>query len=229
MILDTLAYLDATVYADAIRVTPVKRLTRGEKQAATRAALLDSAARVFARRGYAAATVEEITESAGFSRGAFYSNFDDKEELFLALLEKRGAEQMAEIAQAFQEGDTAEERLTSGGRFIDSMVVANTEWCRLYMEFWSAAVRNRKFRRRFAEQYRIWRNAIAEMIEVGARDLNVTLDASPHELASAVIALSEGYVLQKLIDPGALPDDFFTRALLRFFGRLGALEHLDPG
>ncbi|MDQ3985896.1 MAG: TetR/AcrR family transcriptional regulator [Actinomycetota bacterium] len=204
-----------------------KRLTRAEKQAETRQALLDSAARVFARVGLQAATVEEITEEAGFSRGAFYSNFEDKGDLFLTLLEKRGTQEMEEIALAFQKGDTAEERLVNGGRFIDAMAIGKTEWCRLYMEFWAASVRDRKLRRRFAQQYEMWRSGIAQMIDAGARDLGMTLDAPAEELASAVIALSEGYVLQKLIDPAALPDDYFSRILVRFFRRFGAFEELD--
>jgi AcrR family transcriptional regulator len=202
-----------------------KRLTRAEKQAETREALLDSAARVFARVGLRAATVEEIAEEAGFTRGAFYSNFEDKDDLFLTLLEKRGAQQMEEIAQAFQQGDTAEERLTNGGRFIDAMPVNNTQWCRLYMEFWAASVRDPKLRRRFAQQYQMWRSGIAQMIDAGARDLGITLDAPAEELASAVIALSEGYVLQKLIDPAVLPDDYFSRILVRFFRRVGAFSN----
>ena len=217
-------YPDVRMYANWGSMSVRKRLTRAEKQAETRKALLDSAARVFARVGLQAATVEEIAEEAGFSRGAFYSNFEDKDDLFLTLLEKRGEQQMGEIALAFQQGDTAEERLLNGGRYIDAMVVDKTEWCRLYMEFWAAAVRDRKLKRRFAQQYRMWRSGIAQMIDAGASDLGVMLDAPAEELASAVIALSEGYVLQKLIDPAALPDDYFSRTLVRFFRRFGALN-----
>ena len=59
-----------------------KRLGRAEKKAATRAALLEAAARVFGRGGFYGASVEEIAEEAGFSRGAVYSNFESKEDLF---------------------------------------------------------------------------------------------------------------------------------------------------
>jgi hypothetical protein len=97
------------------------------------------------------------------------------------------------------------------------------------MEFWAAAVRDPKLKRRFAQQYRMWRSGIARMIDAGARDLGVTLDAPADELASAVIALSEGCVLQKLIDPAALPGDFFSRLLVRFFGRMGALRNVERG
>jgi AcrR family transcriptional regulator len=89
-------------------MSALKRLTRAEKQAATRAGLWESAANVFALSGFQAASVEEITESAGYSRGAFYSNFDTKKELFLALIESRTEENLRDIAVAFRKGDTLE-------------------------------------------------------------------------------------------------------------------------
>jgi AcrR family transcriptional regulator len=196
-----------------------KRQSRVEKQAATRAALLEAAADAFTRVGYEAATVDGITEAAGFSRGAFYSNFESKDELFLTLIESRIQTSLHDIAAAFQEGATAGERIRSGGRFLDSLVARDRQWCLLYMEFWARAVRGPKLRRRFAAQYDVWRSGIAEMIEAQQRELGIELDAPASELASALIALFEGYVLQRLIDPKTFDDGFFTRLLLRFFAR----------
>ena len=67
----------------------LKRLTRAERQRQTRRALLDAAARVFVRRGFQASSVEEISAEAGYTRGAFYSNFESKEQLFIELLHER--------------------------------------------------------------------------------------------------------------------------------------------
>jgi AcrR family transcriptional regulator len=64
------------------------RLTRAEKQAETRALLIEAAAKEFAEHGYAIARIEKIAEAAGFSKGAFYSNFDSKEQLVLAVLDR---------------------------------------------------------------------------------------------------------------------------------------------
>src|SRR5579859_5100655 len=61
----------------------------------TRVALLDAAAGVFARRGLDGATLEEIAESAGFTRGAVYHHFGSKEELFLAVIARRDEELLA--------------------------------------------------------------------------------------------------------------------------------------
>ena len=221
-------YPDASVYANEQRVSALRRLTRAEKQAATRAALLDAAADAITRVGYEAATVDGITEAAGFSRGAFYSNFDSKEELFLTLIESHIEGRLQEIAAAFQDGETAEDRIRSGGRFLDSLVAKDRQWCLLYMEFWALAVRDPKLRRRFAAQYGTWRTGIAEIIDTQSEQLHVELDAPSHELASALIALFEGQVLQRLIDPKEFDEGFFTRLLLRFFGRLGALKNVNP-
>jgi AcrR family transcriptional regulator len=208
-----------------------KRLTRAEKRAATRDALLEAAAVVFVRRGLVGASVEEITEEAGFSRGAFYSNFASKEELFLTLIEGRSAEHVAGIAQAFRQGDTVQERIANGGRFIDALVARERQWCTLYMEFWAAAMRNPTLRPRFADQYRALRAGTAQMIQAQTDALGIPLDTPAEELAGTLIAVFEGYVLQKLIDPDLLPEDFFARLLMRFFGRLAELDrhqHAGP-
>lgn len=202
----------------------VARMTRAERQAATRAALMDAAANVFVRRGYEAATVEEISEAAGFTRGAFYSNFASKDELFLTLIEARTESTLAEVRQGFESGSTPTERISNGGRLLDSLAVRRRDWCFLYMEFWSRAVRDVKLRRRFARQYRAWRAGIAAMIEAQYASLGIEPETPSGETASALIALFEGYVLQRLIDPKPFSEGFFERLLLRFFGRLGVLD-----
>ena len=76
------------------------RMTREQSKALTRERLLDAARNVFARSGFHGASVEEIASEAGFSTGALYSNFDGKEELFLALMEREIDEHAREIAEA---------------------------------------------------------------------------------------------------------------------------------
>ena len=76
-------------------LTGPPRLTRKEKRAETRARLLDAAEQVFLRRGLQGSSVEEIAAEAGFTRGAFYSNFKSKEELFVELLQDRVYRQYA--------------------------------------------------------------------------------------------------------------------------------------
>jgi AcrR family transcriptional regulator len=85
--------------AVAQRIKPApKRLSREESRALTREKLLASAYEVMARVGYEGASIERIAEDAGFSKGAFYSNFESKEEIFLELLETHSVQDVGEIS-----------------------------------------------------------------------------------------------------------------------------------
>src|SRR6476660_712827 len=91
------------------------RLTRKEKQAETRKRLLDAGERVFLRRGLQGSSVEEIAAEAGFTRGAFYSNFKSKDELFVELLHTRIYDRYAEMAEETQkQPGTPRQRLRWG-------------------------------------------------------------------------------------------------------------------
>lgn len=78
------------------------RMTREESRTLTRSKLLASARAVFAREGYGGASVDRIAEHAGFSKGAFYSNFESKEDIFLQLLETTGVEEAEDLRRALE-------------------------------------------------------------------------------------------------------------------------------
>src|SRR6266542_2907779 len=93
------------------------RPTREEKKARTRAQLIDAAATVFARRGLVAASLDEVAEEAGLTKGAVYSNFASKEDLFQAVIDERLNEPMMHIADAILDSaDTFEEQAMKGAR-----------------------------------------------------------------------------------------------------------------
>ena len=81
--------------------TTPQRLTRAQSQARTRQQLLDAAAKVFARKGVAGASVEEIAEAAGYSVGALYSNFEGKDQLLVELLVAQRARRIEAITAVF--------------------------------------------------------------------------------------------------------------------------------
>src|ERR1039458_8964230 len=83
-----------------------KRLTREESREVTDMRLIEAAERLFVRRGFDDASVEEISETAGWSRGGFYSNFDNKEQVFLAVIDRRLPKALDDILQ--QASDPAE-------------------------------------------------------------------------------------------------------------------------
>src|SRR5437763_2654391 len=83
---------------------PPERLSRAERQSQTRQDLLDAAARVFVKRGFTGSSVEEISAEAGYTRGAFYSNFRSKNELFVELLHDRVYTRYTEMTQQGSHG-----------------------------------------------------------------------------------------------------------------------------
>src|SRR2546430_16402275 len=111
-----------------------KRLSRNERKAQTRAELIDAAARVFARRGYHGTTVDDVAEEAGFTKGAFYSNFESKEDVFVELVADRGRNWTLAVARAYQGEEPLPERLRKGGKGLTHIVEHDTDWMRPAVE-----------------------------------------------------------------------------------------------
>ena len=136
------------------------RLTRREKQEHTRSCLMKSAASVFARRGLQQASIDEVAEDAGFTKGAFYANFKSKEELFLAMLDQRFAERVEEIDRVIASEEEPEAQARQAGADFGRFVSADPEWQRLFFEFAAYAARNDEFRQELVTRYRALRDRI---------------------------------------------------------------------
>src|SRR5689334_4241131 len=105
-----------------------KPKTRSEKQAETRAALLHAASELFARHGLEGASVEDVAAAAGYTKGAFYSNFASKEELFLVMLDEKFAEHVERLDQHLAgTGDANEEARDAAVGFL-SAVQSDPAW-----------------------------------------------------------------------------------------------------
>lgn len=193
--------------------TGTKRLSRDERKAETREHLLEAASHVFARSGYHGASVDEVAEEAGYSTGALYSNFDGKEDLFLAVLQRHIERQVRELAETVAERPTVGERARGGAQVWMSFLEREPELVLLFMEFWAFAVRNPEVRPRFAARYADARASLSRMIEEGSRELGVELALPSEQLATAIDALADGFALQKLADPEAVPDELFGNVL----------------
>src|SRR4051812_23720979 len=109
---------------------PRRRLTRAEQKARTRESLLRSAAKVFARQGFQAATLEDVAEGAGFSKGAVYANFASKDELFIALLEDHYESWLSRLREP-QTGDgAAGDQARAAGDDFMAYLREDPEWPR---------------------------------------------------------------------------------------------------
>lgn len=193
-------------------------LTRKETQERTRERLLAAAAKVFARRGYQGATVDEIASEAGFTIGALYSNFAGKEELFLALADRQVAQRAAEvraIAEAAEtDGDASEEAAAQFRAFLE----ADPDWPLLYYEFWSLSVRNPELQGELAKRREVIRDALAETLERVAKQHGFKLRFPAPQLATAIAASLNGLAFERAASPDALPDEVFAEFVTAVLG-----------
>lgn len=185
----------------------MSRLSRSESQARTRRHLIDTASVVFARRGFRGASIEEVAEQAGYTKGAIYSNFRSKDELFLAVLETRLQERVE-----FYRRLARQARAHPGQGLADLLPRLDEPdeetWCLLQLEFWLYAMRHPPVRQRMAVLYRQYRAHLAPLAAPYAGT-----GIEPAEVVAAVIALYHSLTLQWHSDPTAVRPDLVTRIL----------------
>jgi AcrR family transcriptional regulator len=195
-----------------------RRLTRQESRAATRARLIESAGEVFAERGFYGASVEEITDRAGFSRGAFYSNFTSREDLFLAVLDVHLDAELRALAEAVERDATSPGALLE---FLQSRAVRRSTEGRqltlLWAEAWLHVVRHPEFGPRLAARQQAGRAAIARAIATQCEQFGFAPPGPPEHMASVMMAVDDGLVMQEFLDPEAIPDDLRAHAAVLFF------------
>jgi AcrR family transcriptional regulator len=196
---------------------------RQQQKAATRARLLGAAEAVFARRGFHAATVDEIAAEAGATTGALYASFAGKEELFLELFDHIMARDVRGYAEA-SGGATLEEAARGAGDRWMQVLAERPEYFPMFIEFWAYAVRAPRVRDRFGERFAAFRIATGRIVADGARAQGIELSAEQAEtLGTFVNALANGLALEKLIDPAGVPDDLFGDLLVLVFSGFAAL------
>ncbi len=194
------------------------RLTREQSRANTRERLLSAARGVFARSGFHGASVEEIASQAGFSTGALYSNFDGKEDLFLALMEREINAYAREISDAVRGARASvTERATGGARQWMTMIEREPELLLLFMEFWAYGVRDTRVRPKIAVRFAQMRAVLTGLIADAVREFDLELAIPAEQLAIAIDALADGIARQKLADPDAVPDELMGRVLSLLF------------
>jgi AcrR family transcriptional regulator len=200
----------------------MSRLTRKQKQAHTRDCLMNSAARVFARRGLQQASIDEVAEDAGFTKGAFYANFKSKEELFLAMLDERFAKRIEDIEAVIAEEGTAAQKARRAGDSFAATLRADPEWERLFFEFSAYALRDEDFREELVTRYRAMRDGIAAALNASGEEKE---HAMPVELvATMTCMMSNGFALEKMLEGDDVPDELYGTMLMIFFAGLDALK-----
>ena len=195
-----------------------ERLTREEKKARTRAQLIDAAAAVFARRGLVAASLDEVAEEAGLTKGAVYSNFDSKEDLFQAVIDERLNEPMRHGAEVIDSSiGTTEEHAMAGARVFVDVVQQEREVFLLSLEFNIHVARHPELAPAYVARSREQLAQVVELIHERTTAFVSSLPLPADQMAIAVEALSKGIALQKLVDPDSVPDDLLGRVYALLF------------
>jgi AcrR family transcriptional regulator len=179
-----------------------KRLTRGESRERTRELVLDSALAIFRRDGFHQASIDEIAEEAGFSRGAVYSSFGNKEQLFLALHDREARQRVQLIAERLLENGTLQDAARTAARTSYESHLADPGWSLLTAEFTIHAARNPDVARRFREQDHLLREASMRLItEICARECVQCSDREANEVITAMLAVGCGIALEQQVAP----------------------------
>ena len=189
-----------------------KRESRAEKQARTRAELVATGAKVFGRRGYSGASVEEIAEEAGYSHGAVYSNFDGKADLFLAVFEEYMAERVRELAEtqmALPEDAPLEARARALADQWMERLARDRESVLLHMEFIAHGDRDPELAGRFGTRSAAMREALARYIDRFTEEEGTELPISADDLAMVLRALGIGLAIESLVSPDAVRHDIY--------------------
>jgi AcrR family transcriptional regulator len=190
-----------------------QRLTREEKKAQTRERLIEAAARVFAEKGFATTSLDEVAEAAGLTKGAVYSNFENKEDLVAAVL-KAHQDRLSGIRDVATAAGTLEEQQEVAARLFSESVAEERDAWLLSLDFTTYALRNPAVYADFLAGHRAARKRIAEMIDENAPSLgerSFKTDAGRAALIFEIVG--NGIALEKLIDPEGIPDDLFDQLM----------------
>jgi AcrR family transcriptional regulator len=185
------------------------RLTREQSQAITRERILSAAGDVVARDGYDGASVDRIAEAAGYSKGAFYSNFSSKEDVLDHLLESHAGRDVIELTDLLADLETAEEVIDAVARWSDARA-AELKWGLLAIEFLRRARRDGTLgdhqRQPFIAQWRdvgsllIAKLTPGDPAPVDPLDLGgIVLDLTYGGIATFLEATSSGNMLRQIL------------------------------
>jgi AcrR family transcriptional regulator len=175
--------------------------------------LFEAAARVFEEQGIGGASIEAIAAAAGFTRGAFYSNFDSKDELIIAMLEDHVEQSIRRNLDLLAKHDNLAD-------FIDALKTMDRSRqdplgrsSLLHMEMILFVARAEKRRPELAKRLRARRKLVADIVETALKNSGKSPVLNPTWTAAIVLALEDGFRLHRLIDPETTPADSFLRAI----------------
>lgn len=198
-------------------MTTASGTTRAQRQAQTRSALVQTAQTLFLAEGLAATSLDRVAEEAGFSKGAVYSNFRNKDELCLAVLDDIHARVLDHVVAAFADtGGSLDQRLEAFERWA-SRSLGEPRWTALEVEFATRARSSGFVADALRDRNRVFRDAIARLVTDSAERFGLRLPMPAEDIATALLSLGIGLGLARANNP-ALPVDVMSQAIRLMLG-----------
>jgi AcrR family transcriptional regulator len=194
---------------------PGEARSRRPKRDVVRRRLLDAALEVFAQRGFDTATLDEVAAAAGLSKGAIYSNFTSKDDLFFAMMTDQVSIRVESVrtAMATDAPDDKPPDLQHIGRLLTTAFAEQREWRLVFLDFWSRALRDDEVRVRFVAHRRAIRDAIADGVQHILDGNQPPGEFTIDDVVTVVLALSNGLAIEHSIEPTSVNDDLFGRVI----------------
>jgi len=190
-----------------------RRRPKGDKRERTRMKLLEAARELTREKGYQHATMEDIARRAGMTTGAIYSNFRNREELFIALSEAY----WPPVKPSFKPGSDFPTFMRAFAKATVAVIPERRVVAVGFLTGRAFALTDEKVRRRA-------RDHTAKSYDAGAAWLrnmfsDLELPIPPETLVRVIHALTEGLVLQRLLTPELVPDEVFYAAFETLAGK----------
>jgi AcrR family transcriptional regulator len=179
----------------------VEKWTRERRRQLTRGALVDAAGHVFARRGFHGASLDEIAETAGFTRGAIYKHFDGKEDLLFAVWDQINERALQAFAEQLEQGTRAPLDAHAVATTWRKVIAGNPDLFALELEFRLYERRNPSLRRRSVANRRRNREMVAQFMRDHAPAAGITFKVDLDTLAGIFLATSDGFTQAAQVDP----------------------------
>ncbi|MGD8320975.1 MAG: TetR/AcrR family transcriptional regulator [Gemmatimonadota bacterium] len=195
---------------------PARRLTREEARQQTRERLLDAAADVFMRLGYNGASLEAVAETAGYTKGAIYSNFDTKADLLKALVDRHMDAELATQARQFA-GKSLEEVVEELDDVFERQA-GDPHWVALEIELALAGMRDPEVRRRLVAGSEELRAKSGASIDALLAKADRAAPFTGRELSVLFSAMATGLALQRMLEPDTVDSRLLVRAVRRLMG-----------
>jgi AcrR family transcriptional regulator len=196
-----------------------------ERTEATRRKLLASAERIFARDGFEAARLEDIAAGAGYTRGAFYANFDGKEDIFFALLEQWVRNRIDTFTEVLRKDSNPDEKLAALQKHYAELA-CDRRLVLISMEFKLFALRHPEAHARLRDRHRRIRATWGDLISELLQSLGQTLPISNPAASACLGAVAQGLLLEHLVDPKTLSESDVRHVLGFFFDSIFQVKSL---